>query len=656
MRSRRRSIARALLVGAALLSALVGPAPAGGAPSVVRPARQLTPPPFAVVDQTAFVPADGTFELVVRWPADVSAERLDLTLFGVLEAEDDMGSTPIDVLNRRSFPLAELPRDEVGNLVVSLPIRSAPNGDAERIFVPTDGVYPVELALNGPDGRVASLDTHLIRLPSETAEIDPLPVAILMPVAAADDLTINDAIELLTEHPSIPVTVVLERGVLTQLENSPDLVGRLRSALAGRPVTAERVIRLDPSALAETDLGELWHDATAADRARFDALGLPLSDELAVNDLRLTEAGLELLAGDRELVVIDNTSTGSSSGTLRRDPRVVSVRPDPDDSRALRVHPDQVGRVHELLARLTLRAQVDRSPIILGAGSADGRVAAGPLDTVLDALSSPGPVGPVSLLEIAGDVGAIPVLPAERPSQDLRPLAETLTETLADLESYREVHVTGDPQPGRLRSELTGAVTTDRNQDDRARALDRVAQSVDEALAFVTLPDQGSVTLATERHPLPIRFESTASGTRRVRLRFESDKLITPDDVVLELPPGATTTDVEVVTRSLGLTPLEVIVLTPDGRHELARTTIRIRSTAVPGLGLLLTGTALAFLLGWWIVSIGKGRRSQEVDGAGSGEPDTRHSDAATRSRDAAVDDETASPATGAGERSTVVE
>lgn len=627
-----------------------------GASVVVSPTAQLTPPPFAVVDQTAFVPADGAFELVVRWPTDVSAERLDLTVFGVLEAEDDMGSTPIDVLNRRSFPLAELPRDEAGNLVVSLPIRSAPNGDAERVFIPADGVYPVELALNGPDGRVASLDTHLIRLPSETAEIDPLPVAILMPVAAADDLTIADAIQLLTEHPSIPVTVVLERGVLTQLENSPELVGQLRAALAGRPVTAERVIRLDPSALAETDLGELWNDATRADLARFAALGLPLSDELAVNDQRLTDAGLDLLAGDGELVVIDTTSTGSSSGTLRREPRVVSVRPDPDDSRALRVHPDQVGRVHELLARLTLRAQVERSPIILGAGSADGRVAAGPLDTVLDALSSPGPVGPVALLDIAGDVGALPVLLAERPSQDLQPLAATLTETLADLASYTEVHVTGDPQPDRLRSELTGAVTTDRNQDDRSRALDRVAESVDDALAFVTLPEQGSVTLATERHPLPIRFESSASGTRRVRLRFESDKLITPDDVVLELPPGATTTDVEVVTRSLGLTPLEVIVLTPDGRHELARTTIRIRSTAVPGLGLLLSGTALTFLLGWWLVSIGKARRTRADDDP---EPDESDADLASahpspdRSTDVA---DPGAPTIPPGDRTTVME
>lgn len=602
------------LAGATLALVLSALAPIGTAPVG---AGQLTPPPFAVVDQTAFVPADGDFVATLRWPADRGAETLSVTVFGLLLSEDAVGATPIDVLNRRDFPLDELPRDDAGNLVVTLPIRSAPNGDDQRVFVPADGVYPIELALLGPDGRVASLRTHLIRLPGETAEIDPLPVAIVMPVAAADDLTLADAIRLLTEHPSIPVTVVLERGVLTQLENAPDLARELRTALGDRPITAERVVRLDPSALAEAGLGSLWADATRTDLERFDDIGLPLTPGLAVNDQRLTDAGLELLAGDEALIVIDTTSGGDRSGTLRASPEVVNVRPDPDDSRALRVHPDQVGRVHELLARLTLRSRNDRSPIVLGAGSTDGRVAAGPLDTVLDALNSPGPVGPVALSEVASDVGALPQRPAERPGQDLEALTEDLTSTLADLETYRSVHVSGDPQPDRIQTALVASVTTDRNQDDRVRALERVTASVDEALDFVTLPDQGSVTLATERHPLPIRFESSASGTRRVRLRFESDKLITPDDVVLELTPGATTTDVEVVTRSLGLTPLEVIVLTPDGRHELARTTIPIRSTAVPGLGLLLSGTALTFLIGWWIVSIGQRRREAQTDTEG---------------------------------------
>ncbi len=628
-RGRATALMGVALLAAGLSPAVVSAAPSGPtstvAPVVAAAPTQLTPPPFAILDQTAFVPADGSFDVTIRWPTDRGADSLIVTVFGVLGNEDDIGSTPVDVLNRRTYRLEEIPRDDAGDLMLSLPIRAAATGEGERIFIPSAGVYPVELALTGPDGAVATVETHLIRLPGETAEIDPLPVAIVMPVAAADDLTVEDAIRLLTEHPSIPVTVVLERGVLTQLENSPELAAELRAALGERPITSEPVVALDPSALAEAGLSELHRVADISDRRRFDAIGLPLTPGLAVNDLRLTDDGVALLAGEAPLTIIDTSAGATRSGTLRRSPEVINVQPDPDDSRALRVHPDQVGRVHELLARLTLRATADRAPVVLGAGSADGRVAAGPLDVVLDALGAPGPVGPVPLADIRSAVGALPLRPAERPSQDLGPLVEPLAEILDDIETYRSTHVTGEPRPDRLRNDLIAAITTDRNPDDRIRAVDRVRTELDGALGFVTLPDQGSVTLATERHPLPIRFESTASGTRRVRLQFESDKLITPDDVVISLPPGATTTDVEVITRSLGLTPLEVIVSTPDGRRQLASTTIRIRSTAVPGLGLLLSGTALAFLIGWWLVSIGKTRRRrrEEADAAGTDAADT---------------------------------
>ena len=74
--------------------------------------------------------------------------------------------------------------------------------------------------------------------------------------------------------------------------------------------------------------------------------------------------------------------------------------------------------------------------------------------------------------------------------------------------------------------------------------------------------------------------------------------------------PGTSSVDVNVEVRSLGLSPLEVSIWTPDGKQQLALTTFEVRSTAVPGLGLLLSAIGIVLLCSWWWVD--NRRRSKE--------------------------------------------
>lgn len=71
----------------------------------------------------------------------------------------------------------------------------------------------------------------------------------------------------------------------------------------------------------------------------------------------------------------------------------------------------------------------------------------------------------------------------------------------------------------------------------------------------------------------------------------------------MTLPRGVSTIDIDLQALSLGQSPLQVTILTPDETTELARTQFAVRSTAIPGLGLLLSAAALVFLFGWWIVT-----------------------------------------------------
>ncbi len=52
----------------------------------------------------------------------------------------------------------------------------------------------------------------------------------------------------------------------------------------------------------------------------------------------------------------------------------------------------------------------------------------------------------------------------------------------------------------------------------------------------------------------------------------------------------------------LGASQLEVSVWTPDGARVLATNQFQVRSTAVPGLGLLISAAAVVFLIVWWYV------------------------------------------------------
>ena len=111
---------------------------------------------------------------------------------------------------------------------------------------------------------------------------------------------------------------------------------------------------------------------------------------------------------------------------------------------------------------------------------------------------------------------------------------------------------------------------------------------------------------------IPLAIHNDASGGRNVMLRFESDKVEVPaDGTVLTVGPGAFSFDIDVIARSVGLSPMDVVILTPDGRRELARTRFQVRSTAVPGLGFLLSGAALGMLALWWSRSILRSRRSK---------------------------------------------
>ena len=294
-----------------------------------------------------------------------------------------------------------------------------------------------------------------------------------------------------------------------------------------------------------------------------------------------------------------------------------------------------VERVHRLLAALTLRSETDRTPIFLGGAALRG-VSVRSIQLFLEALEQPGTLATTDLVDAAEASPSLTIRPQEQPGQNLLTVSDLIATITDDIERYRSFYVNGGLPPAVYERSLIDALATGRNPTDRARALEQLRANLDNRFRDITLPEGQSVTLAAQRADIPITVENGSDGDRVVLLSFESDKIdVLQDQTTVILPPGVSTVDIELEARSLGKSPLLIRIFSTDGTVELARTSYGVRSTAVPGLGLLLSAAALVFLMSWWIVSITRSRaerlhpsNSDSDDGPSNTTP-TQPSDAA---------------------------
>ena len=561
--------------------------------------------------QSFYVPAEGTYQLVFDWSGDVD-ESLTFggTIFAPVDDETELGEP-----GRAAFkaipqlPLTDLARTPDGGFVFELPLRSVPDADPDRTLIREAGVFPIGFEVRQDGNTRATLDTTLIRLPGETAEITGLDVAMLLEVSSAEGLTLDQAIQLLTDHPLLPMAVQLGDGVITQLEADLDVTDQLRAALGDRPVIVSPLRNLDASALAGIGREDLYADARTETLARIEALGLVPDRSSLPLATNLTDDGVRFLAGQGVELIIDTAPGVQPPGVMQAvDASMSIIEPDEQLTRELRGGPRSVERVHRLIARLSIRGQEDRTPVVLG-GDALRVIPIDSIDTFLSSFDAVGLLAPASLAAVAEESAVFPIRPDEQPTQNLDDAAATVDRLLATIVTYDQFHVSGQRPPEQYSALVTEALSPDLNPADRLRALDRLEDSLTADLGGIDLPDGQSVTLAAQRAEIPITVNNTTDGTREVLLSFTSDKIrVAQDQTTLRIPPGISTIEIDLEALSLGQSPLEVAVFTPDQSTELARTRFGVRSTAIPGLGLLLSAAALVFLLGWWIVSITKTR------------------------------------------------
>lgn len=583
-----------------------------------------------VINQTTFVAADGALSLHLLISQDgqpttvVDGYELAVTVHGRLESEAEVDEPPAQALNRlRPIELSSVLTSRPGHYHLDVLVRSGSRfDDLDRVLLPQPGVYPISVELRNEDGPLSAIETYLVRLPQTTSEEaetatdeastpTPIPVALVLNVSTAEGLTLAAVQQLLTNHPTTPMTVVLQEGVENQLRSNPELAASFVAALAGRPVLAVPPIDLDPSALAEIEQPDLYAEATRTAKADLEALGLTVADDLALVGAPLTAEGLTMIGDLGIASVLDTEAASNTSGRLSSGGRQVQViRIDRQLSRLLGGGTGGPHRANRILARLTMRGLVDDAPVVLG-GSALGIDPGPSIEAFLRALNQPGAPRPILLSDaVIGPRMRI----AERPQQDLRAVAGPLVEVQAKLATYEGFFSGGGNSPTYYRSQILSSLTRQRNPEDRRRTLALLDSQLDDDMSVIQLQDGKPVTMAARSAPIPIAVESRASGPREVLLRFNSDKVVAVEDQqVVTIHPGTSSIDVEMETRAFGVSPMEVSVWTPDGGILLANTRFEIRSTAVPGLGLLVSIAAVGLLGAWWVLDIRKRRNGSAI-------------------------------------------
>ena len=164
--------------------------------------------------------------------------------------------------------------------------------------------------------------------------------------------------------------------------------------------------------------------------------------------------------------------------------------------------------------------------------------------------------------------------------------------------------------------------------DEQARQdyLDGADGRIDDQLAKITTQATVVVTLTSRDATIPLSINNGLDYPVLVKITLKSDKLDFPGGAVqnnVALPAGEPTRVViQVKSRASGAFKLDTTITSPDGGLPIATSQFNVRSTAVSGVGLVLTIAAGLFLLLWWGRHFRRTRRDKRL--IASDHPSTR--------------------------------
>lgn len=601
-----------------------------------------SPKTFAVA---ALPPADGSGRINAAFQVVPEDQPEPLVGFQI----EDPGVYPLTI--SLSGPEGGAPLDLLTTYLVRLPA-AAQAGPPLTVAPIVDVRAPVALR---PDGSRTLEPSALGRI---RTLIDALDGTGTVPVSVE---ATPETLEALAATGPIPATGITPNAAAT---TGAELLGRLEAALAGRLVLGSTYVEIDVPAWTRSSMGaalayQLSHGVNVTEAVIPDAA--PVDRRTWVADRALTPEALgELGRNGIDRVVLPDDVVGPVDTRTAPDPQrvqVASTQPfdvlDADGTAVRAVAADSsFGQRLVATDDEALNAQIlvaDLAVTYLGAlqpqindipdtprGVAievpDDELALRSLSPFLTALATAPPAGgdggaivtagtladlfsiPPATVAGAGGTGPdgsddrvltrsfTPDPPPGAP-EDMGDYPQQLDEAEYALSAYESMVVDLEPGlvlPLRQLLDVSGAAGLD--DTERTRYLDAATATADGAFGQISIPEQDQVLLTVAETEIGIVIENGLAYPVTVRMDLASAKLDFPEGDVMEvvLAPGRNRLPVPVKTVSGGTFPLSIDVSTPDTRQELGSGVVEVRSTAISGLGLVLSVGAGFFLLVWW--------------------------------------------------------
>jgi hypothetical protein len=660
------------LAASVAATALVALAPAPVAAAPERPGGQ-TAETVTVrgVAQTNWVTREGTWELtlavdgappgstVTADPYSRVADRAeyDRTVLGVLGERDvnDPASIP-------EVALDDAPVRADGSREVKLAValrQDSPSQPGRRFFSAglRPGVYPVDVRVVGPDGAdLSRLVTHITRVPSAgdptptSPEILVAPLVTLGAGPSVDDegnpdpdpsvaRAIEDLAEGLGMFPDLPLTLVPRPEsveALAREEGSGDALATLQDLARARQVVDGTYVEVPVSAWVDDGLTEeLTRQRARGNSVLTEQLGRADSSTWDARPGLTPDAAAALWPVGVRSVILDPGAVegGPVTGpvTILTDTgrSLEAVVPDADLSRTLARDPgDPVLDAAAFASQLALAAADPAGARGVVIDPPEGWLD-DPTNVVLLGqllLDPAAPVEPVTvaqLLDRVPSTGTRQLAPSLR--VDLDGYADRLGLARARLSSYASLVGSAAPGISALDQLLLLSGSTSLSERQRSVYVERVLTRTEDSFQDVQAPEPLTVTLTSSDGDLPLTLlndldvpatvtvDVRASGRVEIRDGWSPTQTLQPGRNQLEIPVHA---------RAPGDSKVAVTVRTTDGEVTIDEVDYTVRSTAVPGIGVVLSAGAVIFLLVWWARHWLRDRRARGGGDDGGGDPD----------------------------------
>lgn len=631
--------------------------PLGAAPPAG--AQEVTDHPLELVELTPWVEPDGEFvarfnltrpipldaELTysIRSPVNEVGQPGRAQFLAGLSGED-AGPALHNPVTTPAVQLLEGPSE----LVLRIPVSST--GEAGRTYIPNAGVHPVVIEVESGGELLDEQLIHLVRLPEEVT--DPLRIAFLFSVGAPVALQPDGDVRLDAASREQIATVVALLGQVggtglslrltpetlaalaaTANPGDADLLDDLAALASDMEVLQQPYTELDIGAWSEPALsGELDLRFQAGNAALADLLGTSLNPSTWQPDPTLTSEATAVLEGHGVGSFIVRDDFLSPDGEAEAgEPFLLAA----DGTTPMALATDQllqaqlttgasdpIASAYRFLAHLAVIYFEDpdatRGLVIAPESIANLDF----YDTILDGLDS----GPILSSATTGELFEHLQVAETEQALSMRELTGNESESLgsypAELRRVREMLVGYSSMVADTTSRadflgdlllVSGARSL--TDSERQQYLGTVTSTIEEDLSMIRAPQQRTITLAAREAVLPLSLENGLEFPVEVSLEMDSDQLEFPDGDVMTvvLQPGDNRLSVKVTTRTSGEFPLVIDVTTPDGSLPITRIDLDIRSTAVSGVGLVVSIGALLFLLGWWATNFRRTRRDRRL-------------------------------------------